>query len=203
MKKFLTFLALVVTVLCCNAQAMYVASTKGNVNLRSAPSTTAAKVGQMTEADLLPYIDMVGDGENGWYKVDNNGKEAYVSVSVSTTVDAEIPDEMFGKSIDSDKPWDKIRHQGSIQISKIDDNHAIISMDWMRVNLPAESYYYLASLKDGKVVATHQILGYADKDTPMAEIMENADDLDKPIPVGFEEFNCSLIFEGLTFSMYD
>lgn len=202
MKRIFIVIIAVMAVATCNAQTMYVASQKGNVNLRTAPSTTAAKAGTMSASDLLPCLDEVGDYETGWYKVDFNGKDAYVSKTVSTTVDAVIPNEIFGKPIDSTKPWDKIRHQGSIELNKLGKNHAIISMEWMRINLPAESHYYLATVKDGKVIATHAIMGYADSSTPMNEIMENASELDKQIPVGYGEFNDTLFFNGLEFSQY-
>lgn len=177
---------------------MYVSSMKGNVNVRTAPSMTAPKVGSISPADLVPCIDEL----DGWYKIDFNGKEAYVSQSVASTCDAVIPDEMFGKDIESSEPWDKVRHHGMISLTKYDNSHVLISMEWMRVNLPAESLNYLATLKDGKVVATH-LISYADASTPFSEIMESASVLDKPIPVGYGEFNNSIYFNGAEFSEFD
>lgn len=177
---------------------MYVSSMKGNVNVRTTPSTTAPKAGSISPSDLVPCIEEL----NGWYKIDFNGKEAYVSQSVASTCDAVIPDEMFGKDIESSEPWDTIRHQGIISLTKYDNNYVLISMEWMRVNLPAESLNYLATLKDGKVVATH-LISYADASTPFSEIMEGASALDKPIPVGYGEFNNSIYFNGAEFSEFD
>lgn len=199
MRKSIIFIICIVFSICgVQAQSMYVSSMKGNVNVRTAPSTTAPKVGSISSADLVPCIEEL----NGWYKIDFNGKEAYVSQSVATTCDAVIPEEMFGKDIESSEPWDKIRHQGMIRLTKYDNNHVLISMEWMRVNLPAESLNYLATLKDGKVVATH-LISYADESTPMSEIMESASALDKPIPVGYGEFNSSIYFNGAEFSEFD
>lgn len=47
------------------AQAQYVASTKGDVNLRASASTTAAKVGTLAKTDLIPCLEFL----DGWYKV--------------------------------------------------------------------------------------------------------------------------------------
>lgn len=205
MKRIFIALLCASAVLACDAQdyTSYVTSTtNGNVNLRTSPSKNAPKAGTMAASDLLPCLEEIGDYDNGWYKVDYNGKPAYVSNTVSTTVNAVIPEEMFGKSLESTMPWDKIRHKGFIELTKIDNGHAIIGMDWMRVNLPAESIYYLATIKDGKVVATHQI-EYTESSTPVSEIMKNASALDKPIPVGYDEFQNSLYFDGLEFSEFD
>ncbi len=68
-------LAIIISTLCSNAQSLYVSSMKGNVNLRTAPSTTSAKAGTLKSTDLLPCIEELDD----WYKVSYNGKEAYVS----------------------------------------------------------------------------------------------------------------------------
>lgn len=183
-----------------NAQTSYVSSMKGKVNVHSLPTTTATKVGTLTESDLMPCLDEI----DGWYKIDFNGKVAYVSQSVASTCDAEIPAEMFGKDITSTGPWDKIRHQGTIRIDKIDGTHAAIHMEWMRVNLPAESYTYIAEIKDGKVVAKYSSGIYIDTDRPLKEIMEEmGEPLDKPIPVGYDEFNSTLYFNGAEFSEFD
>ena len=178
---------------------MYVSSTKGNVNIRTAPSTGAAKAGTLSANDLVPYLGEV----DGWYKIDFNGKEAYVSQSVASTCEADIPAEMFGKDLDSSEPWDKTRHQGTIRIDKIDDTHAFIYMEWMRVNAPAESYSYVAELNDGKVIATYGCGIYVDKDMPLKEILGEMSQLEKKIPVGFDEFNNTLYFNGAVFSEYN
>lgn len=105
-------LAIIISTLCSNAQSLYVSSMKGNVNLRTAPSTISAKAGTLKSTDLLPCIEELDD----WYKVSYNGKEAYVSKSVTTTCDAIIPESMYNKDIQSNGALDKIRFQGSIYI---------------------------------------------------------------------------------------
>lgn len=201
MKKLITLTAgLVLSVVGASAQSMYVKSQNGNVNVRTAPSASAQKVGSLTPADLALCVDNL----DGWYKIDFNGKEAYVAQSVTATCDAVIPAEMFGKDIQSSKPWDKIRHQGTIRLDKIDDKHAAIHMDWMRVNLPAESTTYIADIKDGRIIVTHGTGMWIDTDKPLKKIMEEmGEPLSKPIPVGFDEFGNTLYFNGATFSEYN
>lgn len=183
-----------------SAQSMYVSSMKGNVNVRTAPSKTAPKAGSISTADLVPCIEEV----DGWYKIDLNGKEAYVSQSVAATCEAVVPDEMFGKSLESSEPWDKIRHHGFFSLEKIDNNHAAIHMDWMRVNLPAESSTYIAEIKDGKVIATYGVGTHVDTKRPLKEILEEmGEPLAKPIPLGYDEFGNTLYFNGAKFSEYD
>ena len=201
MKKSVLFTAMMfIGINAATAQSMYATSMEGNVNVRSLPTTSATKVGTLTESDLMPVLDEF----DGWYKIDFNGEDAYVSQSVATTCDAEIPAGMFGKDITSSEPWDKIRHQGTIHLNKIDDRHAVIHMDWMRVNLPAESYTYVAEIKDGRVVATHGSGTYVDTERPLKEILEEmGDPLEKPIPVGYGEFNNTIYFNGAVFSEYE
>lgn len=189
-----------VAYMAASAQAMYVFPIKGTVNVRTAPSTSASKAGSLTTSDLVPCIDEL----DGWYKIDFNGKEAYVSQSVATTCEAIIPEEMFGKDLVSSKPWDKIRHQGLIRIDRIDNSdRALITMEWMRINLPAEATTYLADIKDGRIVATHACGMYVDLERPLPEILEESVTLDKPIPVGFDEFNNTIYFYGAEFSEYE
>lgn len=173
---------------------------KGNVNVRTAPSTTAQKVGSLSTSDLVPCLEEL----DGWYKVDLNGKVGFVSQSVATTCDAVIPAEMFGKDITSSQPWDKIRHQGTIRLDKIDDKHAAIHMDWMRVNLPAESCTYIAEIKDGKVIAIYGTGTWVDIERPLKEILEDmGEPLEKAIPIGFNEFGNTIYFNGAVFSEFD
>lgn len=192
-------IAIAASAFCCNAQSLYVSSMKGNVNLRTAPSTTAAKAGTLSKADLLPCLEEI----DGWYKVDLDGKEAYVSQSVATTCDAVIPEEMFKKDLTSNGPLDKTRFQGSINIEPIDRTHALITVNWMRVNLPAEDTYYLAEIKDGRITATHGGATYVDSSSPLASIKEELGQLDKPIPVGFDEFNNTIYFDGAEYSEFE
>lgn len=126
-----------------------------------------------------------------------------MSRKVATTVDAVIPEGMYNKSLDSNYGADKIRHQGSIEIVPVDKTHALINITWMRVNLPAESYCYIADIKDGRIIATHQKYGYGDASEGLAALMEEAGELDKPMPVGFSEFNSTLIFDGIEYSEFE
>ncbi|MDE7378739.1 MAG: SH3 domain-containing protein [Paraprevotella sp.] len=200
MKKIITLtVALITMTLSGHAQDQYVYSTKGNVNIRTAPSASAAKGGTLKKGEMFPLIETNGS----WYKIDINGKPMYVSQSVATICDAVIPTEMFNKSIDSNKGADKIRFQGDIEISPIDKTHALINISWMRVNLPAESYCYIADVKDGKIIATHQRFEWGDASEGLKSLMENADKLEQPKPVGFDEWNNTLIFDGILYSEFE
>ena len=181
------------------AQSQYVLPIDGNVNLRTAASKTAAKAGTLTASDLLPCLEEL----DGWYKVNYDGKDAFVSMSVARTCDAIVPEEIFGKDLGSAKAWDKTRHQGLIKITRIDQDHAFIQMEWMRVNLPAESYSYIATVKDGKITATHSSGVWVDPDRPLNEILNDLYPLEKQIPVGFDEFNNTIFFNGAEFSEYE
>lgn len=190
-KAFATIALCVATTLGCTAQSLYVRSNEGSVNLRTAPSKTAAKAGILSQSFLVPCIEEL----DGWYKVNVNGKEAYVSQEVASTCDAVIPEEMFGKELTSNAPLDKIRHQGSILIEAVDKEHALITTTWMRVNLPAETTCYLAYRKDGELVATHGAGTWIDASSPLSDIMEEMSPLDTVMPVGFDEFNNTIYFD--------
>lgn len=198
-KSILITLAITLACACSNAQSLYVLSLKGNVNLRTAPSTSAPKAGTLKSDELLPWLDE----SDGWYKVDYNGKEAYVAQSVSAICEAVIPDGIYKKDLSSTRPLDKIRHSGTIRIDPIDNSHVLISVCWMRINLPAEMSSYLASVKDGKIVATHAAGTYIDPEAPLSDIQNEVFPLDKPIPLGFEEFNNTIYFDGAQYSEYE
>ncbi len=200
MKKIITLtVAFITMTLCGHAQEQYVYSTKGNVNIRTAASASAAKGGTLKKGEMFPLMEAT----NGWYKINVNGKPMYISQSVATICDAVIPTEMFNKSIDSNKGADKIRFQGSIEISPIDKTHALINITWMRVNLPAESYCYIANVKGGRIIATHRRFEWGDASEGLKSLMENADKLDTPKPVGFDEWNNTLIFDGILYSEFE
>lgn len=207
-RTIITLLAMAVSALVCCAQSQYVTSTaKGNVNLRTAPALNAPKAGTLAVKELVPLVEEVeaanGNWDDGWYKVNVGGKEVYVSRKVATTVDAVIPEGMYNKSLDSNYGADKIRHQGSIEIVPVDKTHALINITWMRVNLPAEDYCYIADIKEGRIIATHQKYGYGDASEGLAALMEDAGELDKLMPVGFSEFNSTLIFDGIEYSEFE
>ncbi len=202
-RSFLTFFVGLISVMYASAQSQYAFTDKATVNLRQTPSTTGAKVGSLTKGLMIPLVE--ADWESGWYKVMFNGKEAYVAQSVSNICDAEIPRDMLGKTLESTAPADKIRFQGDITIRPVGKTHAVIEVTWMRTNLPAETWNWLADVNaDGTIVATHQLMTpYVDTDQPIEKIMEDADKLDSTIPVGFGEFNNTLYFNGWVFSEFE
>lgn len=203
MRKIIIVFLGIFSFMTLSAQSQYVFTSKPSVNLRQMPSTSAAKVGTLEKGQMLPLVD--SDWETEWNKVSLNGKDAYVSQSVCEICDAEIPKELFGKSLASVEAADKVRFQGNITINPIGNQHAVIEVTWMRVNLPAETYNYLADVNsDGTVVATHQLMTtWVDTDLPLEKIMEDADRLDITIPVGFGEFNNTLYFNGWVFSEFE
>lgn len=79
----------------------------------------------------------------------------------------------------------------------------MIHTDWMRVNLPAESQSYVAELKDGKITAKYSCAKYVDEGKPLKEILNEMEKLEKPIPMGFDEFNNTLYFNGGEFSEFE
>lgn len=200
MKKILATVALIFPFsFGCAAQSLYVLSSNGNVNLRTAPSKSAAKAGTLTYGELAACVEEL----DGWYKISYNGKDAYVSNEVSTTCDAFIPQEMYKQDIKSSRALDKIRFQGSLRIDPIDKTHVMITTEWMRVNLPAETTCYLAEVKDGMITATHAAGTWVDCDSPISAIMEEMFPLDKTIPVGFDEFNNTIYFNGGEYSEFE
>lgn len=100
-KASLTIVFLLVGLYAIQAQSLYVSSMKGNVNVRTAPSTAAAKIGTLAATVLVPCIEEL----DGWYKIEFNGKEGYVAQAVATTCEANIPLEMFGKSSHHQSHW--------------------------------------------------------------------------------------------------
>ena len=55
---------------------------KSNVNVRTGPSTSYDKLGQLQEGEAVKRVAI---GSNGWSRVEYNGKEAYVSSNYLTT----------------------------------------------------------------------------------------------------------------------
>lgn len=199
-KLFCCVAVMIFTGMSLCAQSQYVYTTKNSVNLRKSASTASAKAGTLSKGDMLPLIE----DADGWYKVDNNGTPAFVSATVAYLCEANVPAAMFGKTFDSSEAWDKIRFQGSITITPVGKGHALITMEWMRKNLPAETYNYMATVKDGKVVATHNLgMSWKDPDDGYDKLMEDASPLEKPLPVGFDDFNNTLYFNGAVFSEFE
>ena len=82
MRKLLAVL-LVLSLLCSAAFAEVY--TTGNVNLRKGPGLNYDKMGSVTEGTSLEYLGAVSNDERGvdWYKVNYNGKTAWISSKYS------------------------------------------------------------------------------------------------------------------------
>ena len=65
----------------------------------------------------------------------------------------------------------------------------------MRVNLPYETWNYLAEIKKGRIIATHQTLEDILKD-------DSTSVLSKQISMGYREFKGPIFFIDATFSLY-
>ena len=191
--------ALIASAMNLSAQTQYVMSNDGKVNLRSTPSKTGAKAGTLAAGELLPCLEEL----DGWYKVAYNGKEAYVSQTVTSTCDAVIPSSIFKKDLESSQPMDKIRFSGTIRITPVDQTHVLIYTEWMRENLPAESQSYLGKIKDGTITATHQVGTYVDEEASLSAILDEMTKLDNPIPMGFDEFGNTIYFDGGLYSEFE
>lgn len=198
-KLILTIMTLAAATFCCGAQDMYVTSAKGNVNLRTAPSTSAPKCGSLTTAELLPVEEEV----DGWFKVSLNGKTAYVSNTVAATYDAVIPKEVYNVTLTSNGARDRIRFQGSLEIAPVDRTHVLVTVNWMRLNLPAETVYYLADVREGRITATYSGTGYVEPTASLSSIKAEMSELSTPIPLGYSEFNNGVYFDGAEFSEFE
>lgn len=196
MKKLITIV--LAAAVWCTASAELVGTNRNSVNLRSKPSTTAPVAGKLEKTTLLPCTGAL----DGWYEVEVDGKKAYVSESVAFVCDDIVPEEMLGKSLDSTGPVDKIRFQGSIDFNKLNNKYVLITVTWMRTNLPADTWNYLAEYVDGHLTATHRMPVYVDTDQSIDQIIAEGDKLDTPLPVGYDEFNNTIYFMG-TFSEFE
>lgn len=192
-------MALAACAFCVSAQDQYVLSSNGNVNLRVSPTTSAAKAGTLSRFSPVPLVEEL----DGWYKVEAEGKTAYVSQSVTNVCDALVPKEIYGKNLTSTDALDKIRFQGDITIEAVDNSHALITVNWMRLNLPAETEYFLADVKEGRITATHSGISYVDCSSSPSSIREELFELDHPLPVGFDEFNTTVYFNGGSYSEFE
>lgn len=189
---------------CAYGQSQYAFTSKPSVNVRVSPSTTAAKIGSLAKGVMVPLVE--ADWETGWNKVEFEGKTGYVAQSVSDVCDAVVPAEMLGKDITSAEPLNDVYLQGSICITPFDKEHAVIQLEWMRKNLPAVSWHYLADLNsDGSITATRLLdMGWEDNPSGGYEYLKEASEsLDTPIRVGYDEYNGTLYFDGTVYSLYD
>ena len=53
------------------------------------------------------------------------------------------------------------------------------------------------------IVATHGGATYLESSEPLSEIKEKLILLDSPIPVGFDEFNNTILFKGAEYSEFE
>lgn len=191
MKRIIS-LMLAVALYCC-ANAELVGTTRNVVNLRSKPSTTAPVVGSLEKTDLLPCTDKL----DGWYEVEIDGKKAYVSSSVSFICGDIVPKEMLNKSLMSTGPIDKTRFEGSLDFTKLNDRYVVISVTWMRTNLPADTWTYLAEYRNGHLSATYSLPPFVDTDQKIDQIIAEGEKLSTPIPVGYDKLKNTIYFIGI------
>lgn len=204
----MTIIALVASIA---ASAQYYAFPQNNsVTLRATPSTAGKKLGTLYSNSAPVLVVGEPDYEAKWIKVIYNGKEAYLAADYTGTIMQEaFPEQFFGKDIESEDAWDKTRFSGTLCVTKLDNTHALITMEWMRMDpkttrsLPAENWSYIGKIEDGKVTATHQLPeGYVDPESKLADLMTEASLLEDAIPVLIDEFNGNIEFSGARFTMW-
>lgn len=201
MRKFLFTLSLIMPFLAFS-QTYYAFTEKSSVNLRANPSTNSAKVGSIKKGEMIAIEDT---DDFNWYKTEYNNQTAYVYAQLVEVCDAVIPTSLYNTEISSVKAWDRIRVEGTIQITPISSSHAIITMGWMRVNLPYETWNYLAEIKGGRITATHQLSPFfLYEGQTLEDILkdDSASILSKQIPMGYREFKGTIFFNDATFSLY-
>ena len=71
---------------------------KGNVNVRSGPGTDYTKLGKLSKDDS---VKRTGIGDNGWSRVEYNGKTAYISSEYLSTTK---PSTTENKPVETDPP---------------------------------------------------------------------------------------------------
>lgn len=207
MKKIVIILSALICTVCASAQ--YYAYPQGkSMNVRATPSTAGKKLGTVYSVGAPLLIVGEPDYEAKWLKVIYAGKEAYVAADYAAIQAQEpYPAYLFGKDLESEEAWDKTRFSGNLTVSKLDATHALIVMEWMRMDpksgrtLPAETWSYIGSISDGKINATHQLTGYVDPETPLTELMKDASELDAEIPVLLDEYRNAILFNGAIFSL--
>ena len=70
-----------------------IATVTGNVNFRKSYSTQSASLGMVKEGE---NVTILGNGDNGWSKVEYNGKTGYIKTSyLSTTDEGTEVEEMY------------------------------------------------------------------------------------------------------------
>lgn len=102
------------------AASSQVRCTSDNVNIRSSASTDAESIGKTKTGDVYTRYEKM---ENGWSKIDYNGKEAYIKSEfledVEDTSTAENTSESGESSASSSlKPGDKITVKENVNVRK-------------------------------------------------------------------------------------
>ncbi len=101
------------------ASSTQVKCTDENVNIRASASTDAESIGKTKAGDIYTRYEKM---ENGWSKIDYNGKEAYIKSEFLEEVEASSdssPSSEGGESSASNlKPGDKITVKENVNVRK-------------------------------------------------------------------------------------
>ncbi|MBO4903689.1 MAG: SH3 domain-containing protein [Lachnospiraceae bacterium] len=100
------------------ASASQVKCTSDNVNIRASASTDAESLGKTKTGDVYTRYEKM---ENGWSKIDYNGKEAYIKSEFLESVEPESTGESSESSTASTpsfKPGDKITVKENVNVRK-------------------------------------------------------------------------------------
>ena len=100
------------------ASASQVKCTSDNVNIRASASTDAESIGKTKTGDVYTRYENM---ENGWSKIDYNGKEAYIKSEFLEPVESETQSESSESTsapASSFKPGDKITVKENVNVRK-------------------------------------------------------------------------------------
>ncbi|MCR5687509.1 MAG: SH3 domain-containing protein [Lachnospiraceae bacterium] len=101
------------------ASASQVKCTSENVNIRASASTEAESLGKTKAGDIYTRYEKM---ENGWSKIDYNGREAYIKSDFLEPVEDESSDSSSSDSKESSvsnlKPGDKITVKENVNVRK-------------------------------------------------------------------------------------
>ncbi|MBR6159452.1 MAG: SH3 domain-containing protein [Lachnospiraceae bacterium] len=104
-----------------DANSSQVKCTSDNVNIRASASTDAEVLGKTKTGDIYKRYEKM---ENGWSKIDYNGKEAYIKSEYLEAVESESEgdDNSEGESASKElKPGDKITVKENVNVRKSPD----------------------------------------------------------------------------------
>ncbi len=101
------------------ASASQVKCTSENVNIRASASTEAESLGKTKAGDIYTRYEKM---ENGWSKIDYNGKEAYIKSDFLEPVEDKSSDSSSSEnkesSVSKKKPGDKITVKENVNVRK-------------------------------------------------------------------------------------